>query len=253
MRRLSPALATLLVSACSTPNTDHMIAATYVHEIRVRRPPAEQAGPEADPGGLDYERTPAPNEAFDCEMPETLLKDVNIRAAWNCIVDTQLAIQKAAPEQKIPSEAEYQIVLEQQPELAIDPDTKIACLKATLPKIPVPREIVFQAEAHENSCYAARLQVEAGRVLDIKLPGKKTYLKIRFPLEKPPKTEAEMRRLVLSWALAPLFDRDNPGQFKAKIVPDHLCKKCMGKRELYNPARDVPPVFWPEKALTPAK
>jgi hypothetical protein len=66
-------------------------------------------------------------------------------------------------------------------------ETTPACLVTLLPKIPTPRELVFQsqdesAEQDEPFCYSTRLNIEADEMLGEKMPKAKVDLQLRFPL-----------------------------------------------------------------------
>ncbi len=121
-----------------------------------------------------------------------------------------------------------------------------ACVKELLSEIPVPREIIFQSPATGTfSCYSARLDVEADERLGVKLPIAKFDLSILLPLKEAPRDAREAERVLTAWSLTPFFGTERgKGALVAKIVPDHLCRQCMGEKELRT-ERDWVPLLWP--------
>ncbi len=225
----------------SAPRHEVTLYQLVPDSIRVRRPSGPGADPNAGPGGVDYQGQPLPNERLDCETMKWLFHELDLKAVQECFkslsrpVDVLYTLRREA----VPF-----FLLEQS-------ETDPLCLRSSLEKIPVPREIIFQSNAVQTGmrggepldCYAARLPIEADQWMGIRLPKSRATLKIHFPLSKAPESPDEIVRLLASWVLAPLWD-DYTHALNSKIVPAHLCKQCIGEKEMYDTQRP-PSVFWP--------
>jgi len=168
-----------------------------------------------------------------------MLKDIDIAAVRECV----RLIQKGA--------VEYRLVRAIQPYLEMEPDQPEVpeCLKTSLPRIPVPREIFFRTlDRGEPRCFSARVNIEADEVLGMKLPKARWALRIGFPLAVLPEETADTKRLIAAWALTAFF-RDQPGgatgSLPSQYVPERLCQACMGRktRDLKASFSEAP--LWP--------
>ncbi len=194
--------------------------------LRVRRPGAPGADPEAGPGGIDYRSQAVPSASFDCDMTDTLWKDMDFAAIRACL-KTVVA----------PIDVVYRLKREPDPRLVLDShDEKTPpCLAQAMPEIRVPREIAFQSPEPDGlSCYAARLDLEADELLGQKVPGSRFYLWLRLPLQPNPQDDDETRRVLVGWALSPFWD-PRTNTVPSKVLTRDLCKACIGERSLHDP------------------
>ena len=242
MKRTSLLIVLILLRNCaSPPKNQRSIGQIWPDQLRVRRPLAAGATADTDAGGLDYTSRPLPNEKLDCESYEALFQKVDFKALRQCFAD-QTAVK----------DLDYRLQRLPAPELELmDPEDAPTCIQKLLPSIPVPREIIFRAEEPTDAkprCWSSRINIEADEILGVKLPGSALALHVGFPLVTVPQDDAEMKRLLGSWALTPFF-RDLPGgangRLRSQIVPDRLCDQCMGAlRDTYHPPQGVSPI-WP--------
>jgi hypothetical protein len=230
------------VSACShkqvaeAPRMEiHAIHHFIPYTMKVRRPLSSGANPKVGPGGVDYTSHPLPDAHFDCDAPASLFKDVKLDEAIACFE----SVKESSP-------VRYQLRRAAQPELVLEENKATpACLKKTLPKIAVPREIFFQStEEGSPICYSSRLDIEANDTAGFKMPTHRLALRVDLPLAHLPENADEMRMLLLSWALTPLWEKDR-SSLPSHVVPDALCGVCLGPDKLLKPT-DPPPVLWPE-------
>jgi hypothetical protein len=245
MRRASILLllipAVIAASHCSTPAKHvHSIRRLIPSTLRFRRPPTPGADVRAGPGGVDYRSQPLPNEQFDCETVDALFKELNLEDVRSCI-SAQATLYVAI----------YNLVREAVPYLELEETEETpACLVKTLPRISVPREIFFQSYDHERtSCYSARLNWDVDRFMGIKLPSDQLAIRIMMPMEKEPEDAREMLRLLTAWAITPLWSKDKT--LPSKIVPDQICRKCLGKHNLMG-GPDPEPELWPTPEPSPS-
>lgn len=238
----------LLFGACAgQPKHEYTLSEILASPLRVRRPLGHPAHPEAGPGGSDYQSHPLPNDRYDCEKTDYLVQEVVKKSVLACFQSIKKSMS-----------IEYLLKLDVQPEFILDvseedlKDPKFEfprCLVQTLPKLPVPREILVMGRQDENKppeCYSARLDIEANQVLGFKLPKGKQALRVDFPLVHPPKTLEELKRTLLAWMLTPLFSTEDPGDIhlKSKYVPSVICQRCFGEKEIIKPSEPLPPL-WP--------
>jgi hypothetical protein len=145
----------------------------------------------------------------------------------------------------------YRLVRDFQPKLEIkEEDDTPACLLRLLPTIPVPREIVFQSpDLGTIQCFSSRLNIEADRVVGFRLPVAKAGLLISFPIRTELDSDEAVYRLVLAWALTPLwndgsFGLEEKGKLQAQVMPDRLCKTCVGEKDFITDPETFEPL-WP--------
>jgi hypothetical protein len=230
--------------ACaSAPKNEHEISSIYLSTLRVRRPPGPGADPKAGPGGEDYTSHPLPNEQLDCETLDSLFREMKLAAIRKCFAD------QSGPRAKTVSYS-FRLKREAIPYLELrDPEKAPACLRETLGKIPVPREILFQGvQGDPPTCFSSRLDIEANQVLGIRLPTDRLDLQISFPLQQLPGSDEELERQLGAWSLTPLWgegsDSSERKALKAKIVPEAICRRCLGEKGmLEHPAPDA--AIWP--------
>jgi hypothetical protein len=120
-----------------------------------------------------------------------------------------------------------------------------------LPRIPVPREIVFQsAEEGTLSCYASRVDDSTGLGSDLAdaLSTNRLALQLNFPLREFPKDDVKTSQWLISLALTP-FLRDSG--ILGRLVADRPCQACIGER-LFVRARDGRSETWPVDELPPS-
>jgi hypothetical protein len=236
-----PGAALALQPGCGrAPVKQHAIKQLAPVNLRVRRPAGPGADPAAGPGGTDYRSRPLPNEQLDCEKAGTLLRGLDVAGLRACFAALQAA--------KEPVEVLFRLRRLPQPFLELQAaETTPACLAATLPRLPVPREIVFQsADADDQlGCYSSRLDLEADEVLGFKAPKARLELRLRFPQERAPKDDEETERMLVAWALTPFWgDRPSERALPGVIVPVAICKACIGEKNLLDKRKSAP-VYWP--------
>lgn len=213
-----------------------------VPNLQVRRPPSEGADPGATPGGEDYSSHPPVDEKFDCAAPRSIFKDVALDRLRNCIASLNAAEENHPTQLSVV----YRVKREAVPTMELDnPDGAPECLRDTLPRIAMPREIVFQSnDEGKLLCYSSRFDVEADQVMSLKVPLiKKMSVRLDFPIKKPPLKDDETILLLTSWAISPLWDPDTK-RIDARIMPDRICATCMGEKNMLTPD-GAPPVLWP--------
>ena len=242
---LGLALAPLVFfDGCSSTGRDggneHEIQKVFINKMRVRRPLGEGADPKAGPGGLDYRSDPLPNERLDCETLTTMFEGVDLRGLRACFA--KLTAETPA--------VSYRLRREHRPYLELEnPDDAPACLRLELLRIPVPREIVFQSpEKGHYTCYSARVDLEANQLWGgLKVPTDRLSILMRFPLTKHPSNDEETVRVLAAWALTPIW-KEGSGkkgrQLSAKIVPDRLCRRCLGEKDFLSEG-DPDHLLWP--------
>lgn len=211
-----------------------------VSSVHFRRPEGAGADLTAGPGGEDYRAKPLPNEKLDCQTQKEFFKDTNTQELRTCLVGLT-----------DPLVLTFNLVRNFRPywELVEDPKIPVPdCVKATLSKIPLPREIFFQSNV-ENflSCYSARLNLEADEFLYVKVPRAQMQMQIKIPFE-PALTgfspEEAMQRVLFSWVMTPFWE--NPEHYlNAKILPEGMCKACMGEKAMVNEKGIIE--LWPAK------
>ena len=231
-----------LLGSCTTPpKNQRSIGQVWPDQLRVRRPVSAGAAADIEPGGVDYTSRPLPNEKLDCETYESLFQKLDVKSLRQCF-ETQTEVH----------DLDYLLVRKPVPEMELtDHEKAPKCIQTLLMTIPVPREIIFRAEEPTDAkprCWSSRLNIEADEVFGLKLPSAALSVHIALPLLPVPKDDAEVVRLLGSWALTPFF-RDLPGgahgRLRSQIVPDRLCDQCMGRpRDPYRPPLGESPI-WP--------
>ena len=215
----------------------HTIHTIFPSTLRARRPEGAGASPREEPDGIDYRSIHPPSENFDCEVLATLFRDLKLNETRKCLGELSKS--------EVPVRVIYELERDFAPYLKLVSDESTpACLKEQLPKIPVPREIFFQSNEDGNlNCYSARLNIEANKPLDVRLPIHGFQLRLDFPVEYPFQSDAELIRLLGAWALSPIWNLQNKS-VNAKLVPDALCQKCLGEKNMVD-LRTTDPVTWP--------
>ncbi len=237
----------VILAACSSAprKNEKFLQRILLYNLHFRRPEQLGAKMHAVPGEEDYESRPRPNERFDCQPLRDLYKGMDLKAVRECMQNSN---QTATL--KNPDELVYRLYRDTTPYLLLqvpdDSETVIPeCYQKVMNKIPVPREIFFQAiDDRKLDCFNSRIPVVPEEFLGIKGYLYKYKVKVGFPIESPPKTEEETVFLLATWSLMPFFDEDHQ-MISAKHVPSGLCRTCMGESHLYKDADPLPP-FWPK-------
>lgn len=237
------AFLTSWVSGCSSPPKDlHWTAQLYPSTLMVRRTPHAPARPKAMGGEKEYQSDPLPNAQYDCEPIEAMWKGMNLRAIRECLSTVNTTKERLS--------VNYRLVRDPAPYLQPeDPETAPACLKEVLPKIPVPREIFFQGQMSDSAggmltCFNSRINLEDDELWGWKLPIGKLDLELVFPMMELPSNDAETRMLLQAWGLRLLRDQDHQLKFPVKVVPDFLCRRCLGRDRWLEPHNPLP-ALWP--------
>lgn len=218
------------VSKREHEKTLHRLHHIVPYNLHFRRPHGLGADPAAGPGGIDYTSNPLPNEKFDCEPYSELFKNIDLGAVKACLASIQ------------PMEIPYHLRRAPEPYLEIEEsDTTPPCLMESLPRIPLPREIVFQStEEKRLLCYSSRLDLEADELFWVKVP--MARVTVRLPIQEKALSVEELKLTLLSWTLAPFLGKRQ--EISAFVVTDSLCQACLGKKDMLHPS-DPPPVLWP--------
>ncbi len=239
-----------ITSACSsTPKDMHWTSQLYPPTLMVRRTPHAPARPKAMGSEPEFKSDPLPNEHYDCEPIGAMWKGMDLKANRECLSTVNTTKERL--------EVSYRLVRDPAPYLQpLDPEETPACLKETLPKIPVPREIFFQTqlravglvkagqEATSLSCVNARINLEDDELWGWKLPIGRVNLAMVFPMMELPSNDDETRMLLQAWGLRLLRDPERQQQFPVKIVPDFICRRCLGRDRWLEPHNPLPPL-WP--------
>ena len=217
------------VGCASAPPHEHLIESMNPMSLRLRRPTGPAADPHAGPGGVDYRSQTAPTLNLDCEKPESLFKDVDLKLLRQCLASLSET-----------SRAVYRLQRDSSPFLYLEEDEQApACLRQALEKIPVPREILFLSKRLGGAeCFSSRLNIEADRVMGVRLPKAAVGLRIDFPLDSRVfEKDENLLRLLSTWAITPIWDADAKG-FRSKLVPESICQQCIGKEDLERAKRE---------------
>jgi hypothetical protein len=177
-----------------------------------------------------------PNERLDCETVDALFRGVDLAAVRDCL-----------KEMREPRALEFRLMRSARPELRLqETEDTPACARTALATLPVPREIIFQSMAEGHlTCYASRLDIEADQVLGARVPWRRMVVRAELPLDVPPETDAQTARVVTGWVLSPFWGEAGR-QVDAKIVPDSICRTCLGTRPADpSEALDLHPGVWP--------
>lgn len=251
----------------AVPKNEKVLAGLYLPTLHVRRPSGRAADPLAYPDELAHRADPLPDTRGDCTPVDTLLKDVNWDPLIACLKSmnevlpppaglSQKQLQERSPDYAI---VRYKFRREPQPALELivpeepgkDPeeDRRIPqCIREILPRIEVPREIIYQSAATPKDdpyCYATRLNVEKDRWFGKWGELNPLALRIDFPLLKLPETKEEMKALLIAWMLAPIWEEKAAVRsLKAYVVPDSVCERCFTEGVRIHPLDPRPPL-WP--------
>ncbi|OFZ19689.1 MAG: hypothetical protein A2X94_16675 [Bdellovibrionales bacterium GWB1_55_8] len=230
----------VLFNACSTAsrskevNRTRAITQFVPYSVHFRRTPTKGADPYAGPGGNDYVAEKLPDARFDCEPLQSLFKDIDLDGVRKCLASISNQVDVL-----------YRLSRDPAPAFTLDENESVPeCLKKGLKEIPVPREIFFETvEESRPVCYAGRLNIEEDELFWVKLPIARKALRLSFPLDAPPNSDAETVLLLFSWAITPFWN-DTPRSIPSVFVPDAVCDACLGSKNRLDPSAP-PPRLWP--------
>lgn len=217
--------------------------------LHYRRPQAASADSDAGPGGEDYQSHPLPNSRLDCMPADQLFQGLKLDAIRSCLSSSNLSAQDFILTFSVQKSIQPVLVLKKE-EVKKGQPRRPVCVDQLLSEIPVPREIYFQGvrEGHgrELGCYAAGIVPETAPLVGFRLMPQKTDLALRIPPVRPLKSIQDVRLLLLAWVLKPFWDAQR-NLIEARVVPDQLCRVCIGEKNLVQ--FKVPPVpLWPTDA-----
>lgn len=183
---------------------------------------------------------PASLRLAGCRSPAQAWAGFDLQGAGECL-------RQVHP----PARLRYRLRRREEPYLELQrPAQAPACVRERLARLPVPREIVFQAfEEARLGCYVTELDLRADEWLGAKVPFRGRWeLEIRLPLSPPPADEAAALRLLTAWTISPLWKAEGTGAPRVQVVPDAVCRRCLGERQWISPDRpDAPEApIWPE-------
>ena len=250
------------LAACSTSKVVLNDADFHAHSsldfetVRFRRPDSAPWSAETartDAAGNPVVEAPKALGNLDCERSEEFFAKLNLSAIRRCFAKLSTPPPKGAEAKRF--ELEWNLKKEGQPVLALrNPEAAPECVRAALPEMPFPRELVYvvPSESPERGeCFTSRISLDPGDVLGWELPRARIRLRIEFPLRENPRKERDVERLLRSWILS-VF-RGGPregGSFHGRLLPTRYCVKCLGIPE--NPERGAPTVpapitLWPSR------
>lgn len=220
------------------------IRSLVLSTLFVRRPRGIPADPEASPGGVDYKSHPLPDRRMDCAPPESLFSRMDKRAIRECL-------NRSTKE----SVLVYQLQKTAMPLLALQETQKKEesrqpdCLKQLLKEIPVPREIFFEGyDDHGRfDCYASGIRPDDDRWWMARAFSRRTEVRVRLPLGTRLSDDLATGRLLLSWALAPFQDPES-NDIPGRVVPEAICRGCLGDHSLIRSPRLALPLWPPPDA-----
>ncbi len=236
----------VLFSGCSSGKTSslkpvssevHRVGAMVISTLHFRRPLVPSADPQAGPGGEDYQSHPPPDSRLDCQPQSQLFAGRDLKAIGDCINHIRSPISLV-----------YELHRTAVPVLSLkDPeDTAIAaCVRELLREIPVPREIFFQGKSVEGEfgCYASGISPEDDRWWKLNWLTRHARLTVELPRAKALADSRETELQMLTWALAP-FRSAATGVMSSRVVPETLCRTCIGDENLIHSPQIALPL-WP--------
>lgn len=206
-----------------------------LNSLHFRRPENIGASVKAVPGDSDYLSQPLPDAVFDCKPFQDLFKDVNLAALRGCLWH----IKSSASNPHLT----YRLKREVKPFIELyDPDnTAPVCIKKLLKTISVPREIFFQSDDFngEVGCYSARIPLSDEEMLRIPSRLHRFEVAVSLPPDPIPMNDEEMVHLLGTWVLLPFWD-GNGKDLLSLVVPEQLCRKCMGEKNLIKKGETLP-------------
>ncbi|MBS1962835.1 MAG: hypothetical protein JST04_11505 [Bdellovibrionales bacterium] len=195
-----------------------------------------------------------PLGTLDCERSENFFGRLNLAAVRSCLASIAAPFKDAKAKAK-PFEIQWGLRKEGQPTLEIlDPQEAPDCLRASLGKIPFPRELVYVVASEnpeQGECYTSRLALDSGELLGWELPRAKIRLRVKFPLRESFHSDREIERMLRAWTLSLYRGGSREGgEFHGRFLPTRYCLKCMGLPE--SPERGAP-IVPPPTSLWPSR
>jgi hypothetical protein len=187
------------------------------------------------------------DQPVDCLSPAELWKDLKDHSAevMECLNSLQDEV------------ATYFYVSDLNPRLELDENGQKVpdCLKKTLSKIPLPREIYYLADQQDSEfhsefqgCYSSSFSTRTNHLL--KTPTSWLKKRIQLPLSSDRKLNQSNDLLV--WLMVTTFnllksDDQVKGNLWGAPVPDLVCKACFKNDALFEDKfhGKIKPVFWP--------
>lgn len=229
----------LLSCSSASNNQVHTVHHIWLYNLHFRRPAQIGAAPRAAYGDEEYESHPKPNAQLDCQPLSDLFKNIDLNAFRSCL--------QSSNQMMVSESLNYRLHREITPYLALEEDDEADpqnCIRILLNQIPVPREVFFQSnDEGQLNCYSSRVWLSQDVFLGIKDSLSSFDVSINFPLPKIPVTDDETLMLLASWAMMPFWDKSRNG-FVSRVVPDDLCQKCIGEKNMFLKGDRFPPL-WP--------
>jgi hypothetical protein len=234
-------LVLFMINGCSSAprKEEHRLKQIFLYNLHFRRPPQVGANPKAYPWEEDFEKHPRPTATFDCEPLSQLFRSVDLSSVQKCFETLSQNSEKRTFSYRLNREPALFFELKDSEEAPL-------CLREKLNRIPVPREIFFQSKDEEQlSCYSARLAIQDEEFLGIRSTLQHLDLNITFPLTESPQSNEELLMLLKTYAIAPFWTQESEGKrLISRPVPQTLCEKCLGKKNLFLDKDALPPL-WP--------
>lgn len=235
---LLPMLSCTRTYMVKTDTTKAIVQEVNVIAVSYRRPDFAPADPE------DFSNK---NRPFECMPSNQLWKDAF--ANQKNILECLNSIEEA--------KAIYLYVPDVQPylEFDVEEETNPKCLKAVLPKIPLPREIYYlgreEGKAYDQepqSCYSSSFSTKTNEMMKTPTGFLKKKISLPFPLDRKLKTTNDLAMWLIVTTFSILKSDDQADRkIVGKLVPDYICKACFKHDAFFDDKYSgrMKPVFWP--------
>ncbi len=198
----------------------------------------------------------APTEHDDFKVKDRVLSCQHPEELWNDAVKNGSSIRECVNSIE-KGQATYFYVPAIQPYLELDQEeeTNPKCLKTSLTKIPLPREIYYLAKPigqtfddDSMGCYSSSFSVKTNEMMSTPTGFLKKKIVLPFPLSRPLMNSHDLSL----WLMVTTFtilksDEKADGRLLATPVPESVCRVCFKNDahfdEKFN--RKLKPVFWP--------
>ncbi len=237
----------------SNVENEHWLRRIVVHTIQSRRPEGTPLDPKAYAWEAGYRSSPLPNTQFNCEPLSNLTLGIDLARIRGCLKSIRSGTSVVY---KLERGARPELLLEGIPEpspspsVSPTPDTQREepavplCLVKLLPRIPIPREIVYQsAEEGAIRCYSSRIEDSTGLGADLleAFSTNRVAVRVSFPAVPSPQNDVQTAQWLLSLALAPFIREQG---LLGRLLVDTQCRACLGDKAFVQPWESVP-MTWP--------
>ncbi len=245
----------------ANPENEHWLRQLVVHTIHVRRPEGTPVDLKAYPWDAGYRASPRPDARFNCAPMGAMSAGFDLAAVRSCLKSIQPGTSVTY---KLVRGPRPELLLEGIPEPKPSPSPEPApspgsspkpspspepppvppCLVKVLPRVPVPREIVYQsAEEGRIMCYSSRVEDSTGLGADLveAFSTNRVVLRLNFPVWPMPDSDLKTAQWLVSLSLSPFLREQG---ILGRILPDSQCQACLGEEVFVKPWEPVP-LTWP--------